>query len=299
METGMLWLVVLAVLAVAMPAWLALARGLSWRPERARRSLAASAEIVRLIQNVQQHRGMSGAWLAGDKSFGARLPEKQASIGRILERLEMAARTESTEAYPCFRIGDLRELQGQWQALTAGLVASTPEKSFQDHCHIVARLLDWLRALGEARIEQPAGAKTAGPAVRNFSFRLPTLAECLGQARALSSASAARGRVAPVARVRLVFLFSRAESLLGTALSSTRGATEPEQDQAARTVQIFVRAMRERLLGAGGVSIPAAECFALATHAVDGVFAWQELERRRIAIALGLSGAAAEAVAAG
>lgn len=299
MDTGILWLVVLAVLAIAMPLWLMLARSLSWRPERARRSLAASAGIVLLVQNVQQHRGMSGAWLAGDKSFGAKLPQKQAVIERMFESLELAARTESTEAYPCFRIADLRVLHGQWQSLAAGLSASTPEKSFQDHCQIVAKLLDWLRTLGEARIEQPSGTSATGPAVRNFSFRLPTLAECLGQARALSSAAAARGQVAPVARVRLVFLLSRAESLLGNALGASKGASTPEQDEAMVAVQTFVRTMRDRLLGAGGVSIPAAECFALATQAVDGVFAWQDLERRRIAVALGARSATQEAVVAG
>ena len=299
MEPGMLWLVVLLVLAVAMPAWLALARGLSWRPERARRSLAASADIVRLVQNVQQHRGLSGAWLAGDASFGGKLPERQALIGRIFEGLEVAARAESSEAYPCFRISELRALRDQWQALVDGLAASTPEKSFQEHCRIVARLLDWLRALGEARIEQPAGAKTVGPAVRNFAFRLPALAECLGQARALSSAAAARERVAPVARVRLVFLRSRAESLLGTARSAARRESGPEQEQASEAVQTFVRTVRERLLGVDDVKISAAECFALATHAVDGVFAWQELERRRIAIALGMRGSVQGAVATG
>jgi hypothetical protein len=299
METGVLSLVVLVVLAIALPLWLMLARGLSWRPERARRSLAASAEIVLLLQNVQQHRGMSGAWLAGDQSFGARLPQKQAVIERLFDSLELAARVESAEAYPCFRIADLRALHGQWEALTSGLAASTPEKSFQDHCQIVAKLLDWLRTLGEARIEQPGGNSPVAPAVRNFSFRLPTLAECLGQARALSIAAAARGQVAPVVRVRLVFLLSRAESLLGTALGATRGASAPEQDQAMVAVQTYVRAMRERLLGADGVRIPAGECFALATQAVDSVFAWQDLERRRIAVVLGVRGAAPEAVTAG
>ena len=295
METGILGLIVLAVLAVAMPLWLMCARGLSWRPERARRALTASAGIVQLVQNVQQHRGMSGAWLAGDKAFGAKLPDKQATIERLFDQLDLAARSESTEAYPCFRIAELRTLQGQWETLTTGLAASTPEKSFQEHCQIVAKLLDWLRALGEARIDQPGGQSPTGPAVRNFSFCLPTLAECLGQARALSSAAAARGQVAPVARVRLVFLLSRAESLLA---SASRGGAATEQDQAAQAVQSFIHTLRERLLGPSGVHIPAAECFALATQAVDAVFAWQELERRRIAVSLGVRAGAETAVAA-
>lgn len=296
MQSGMILWAVLLVLAVAMPLWLMLARGLAWKPERARRSLAASADIVRLVQSVQQHRGMSGAWLAGDQSFGSKLPPKQAEVERLFDALEPAVRAESNEAYPCVRVAELRALHAQWQALIGGLRASTSEKSFQEHCQIAARLLDWLRALGEARIGQPGGAADESPAVRNFSFRLPTLAESLGQARALASAAAARGHVAPVTRVRLVFLLSRAESLLATASNAAKGESCAQQEQASLAVQNFVRALRQRLLG-GGVSIAAAECFALATQAVDGVFVWQAIERERIEAALGVRHGAVPALA--
>ena len=236
-----------------------------------------------MIAQVQQHRGMSGAWLAGDKSFAARLPERQATIEGLFDALERDGALESTEAYPCFRIADIRNLRSDWQRLTVGLAQSTPEKSFQDHCQIVAKLLDWLRALGEARIEQPAGQRDGGDSVRNFSFRLPALAECLGQSRALSCSVAARGRCAPVARVRLLFLLGRAESLLG---AGSHGVL-PEQIEAETCVASFLTTVRKRVLAQGRVDIGAAECFALATRAVDAVYAWQDFERRRIEVALG------------
>ena len=254
---------------------------LAWKPERAAHALANGRLIVQLISNVQQHRGMSGAWLAGNGELGARLPDRQAAVATLFDQLTAGACEEGGETYPCFASADVASLRNDWTALVTGLSGHTPESSFLSHCRIVAKLLDWLGALGEARIEQPLAGSIGHEVARNFSQRLPVLAECLGQARALATAVAASGDCPPVTRVRLLFLVSRARALL-TMSAEGAGADASRHADAQQAVEVFMQAICVRLLGGGQPTMNASECFDLGTSAVDSVFAWLERERMEI-----------------
>lgn len=269
--------------------WTRLGAGRRWRarPLRAREALGRAARLVELVGHVQQHRGMSGAWLAGDASFAAHLPEKQAAVERAFAALLEAMAGEDAEPYPCFVSNDLRLLRHRWRELVAGLGGSSPEHSFQAHCRVVATLLEWLAALGEARIEQPFAGEVSAAAARNFAHRLPVLAECLGQARALGSAVAVRRYCPPVARVRLAFLAARSETLLRQATEATADRGAAACAQARHGVDAYLEAIRGRLLAAREIDMPAGDYFALATRAMDAVFAWLEAEQGTVAAALG------------
>lgn len=279
----------LGVAAISMLIWRKLRRLPAGKPERAMEALSSAADLVALVVQVQQHRGMSGAWLAGEKGFATRLPDKQRTVDALFANILTDAPSEEAERCPCFVSNDIRLLRHQWRQMVDELSGYTPEKSFQAHSRIVSTLLDWLSALGEARIEQPLGTRLPEAAARNFAHRLPVLAECLGQSRALGSAVAAKQFCPPVSRVRLLFLVSRAESLLAMALDSeaTLGSGRGVRAEAQRAVQTFVVTLRERVLETPTVTLSADDCFTLATRAVDGVFAWVEAERRELASSLG------------
>ena len=246
---------------------------------RAGKALDQAAKVSQLIGQIQQHRGMSAAWLAGDASFAARLPEKQARVEDLLEQVNKAGLVEGCERWPCFTVSDVVGLRVSWRDLVRRLDGLTPEESFHEHCRIIALLLEWMAALVEARVETPFAGIGRSLSARNFAERLPMLTECLGQARALGSAVAAQRRCRPVARVRLRFLIGRAETLLARADAVGDVATCGE---AATAVRTFVSIVREQLLGDEPVVLSATECFAAGTRAVDAVFAWLERERRAL-----------------
>ncbi len=256
------------------------------RPRRAGPALVRASQLVELIAQVQQHRGMCGAWLAGDASFAARLPEKQAAVSRLFSLILEGMPDEEAEDHPCFVSHDVRLLRHRWDELVSRLADCTPEQSFQTHCRIVGRLLDWLAATGEARIEQPFAGVVPAAAARNFAHRLPVLAECLGQARALGSAVAVKRYCPPVARVRLAFLASRSETLLGQAADTAAEGGGAVAAEARRAVRDYLEAIRGRLLATRDVDLPAGEYFALATRAMEAVFAWLEAEKHAVATAL-------------
>ena len=236
-------------------------------------TLGNCRRLLQLLTNMQQHRGMSTAWLSGDASFLASMRERQATINALLPEVMHQARHESTTHTPCFTLNDASLFQFRWRDLVDSLASKAPEESVAEHSHLIATVLEWLAALGEARIEALIAEERIGVA-RNYAHRLPVLAECLGQARAIGSAVATRGACSPVARVRLIFLIGRAETLLQQATQANDSGQATQAAQMA--IREFAQMVRTDMLLSHGVSVNPQSYFRLATKAIDSVLAWVE-----------------------
>lgn len=244
------------------------------RLNMARQALEGCEHLLELLRALQQHRGLSSGWLAGERQFEARMNARRQEVERELKALVATAEAELLQARPCLTPHDLNLFRFRWQTLVDELQGQSIEQSIARHSQMIARALDWLAALGEARIELPAADRVDADAVRNYANRLPLLAEYLGQARAVGSGVAARGACTPVARVRLMFLVSRSESLLKQAMQV---AGDRQAQTAAQAVAALTGAVRQRLLAERAAGITAELYFATATEAIDAVFAWIEV----------------------
>ena len=264
-------LVITAIFLVIVTIWWVRRRGhlRGNQVESAHAAIAACSTLLELIAHIQQHRGMSTAWLAGDKSFEQRLLGKRREIEPLIAKLQQVAATENAHSYPCFTPNDITLWRHRWGLLVNELGSHTVEKSIATHSNLIAMLLNWLGALGEARIELPLAGLLSAGVVRNFSHRLPQLSETLGQARATGSGVAAQGTCSAVARVRLMFLVSRAESLIDQACAvDNKGAL------AAQKVKALALTIRTHLLSSQKVGVSAEAYFAESTQAIDAVFQW-------------------------
>lgn len=233
-------------------------------------SLAGCRSLLALTAHFQQHRGMSSAWLSGDKSFGGKLESKAREIDALFQALRPVARSESAKPHPCLTPNDLALFQRRWAELREKLAGLSVEQSIAQHSFLIEQLLQWLAALGEARLEPLVGDRGARGMVRNYASRLPALTECLGQARAVGMSVATRQACSAVARVRLMFLVARAEALLKQAAEGElRGA---KAESATLAVQQMARLVRTRMLVSSGINVTVQEYFEVATLAVDAVF---------------------------
>lgn len=235
-------------------------------------TLAACRSLLALIAGIQQHRGMSSAWLAGDQSFKPRLDAKAREIEHLIPLLRDAAREEGRRAHPCLTLNELSLFQFNWTKMRDMLRGLSVEQSIAQHSFLVDQLLKWLGAMGESRVELVLGQKCERGLVRNYASRLPALTECLGQARALGTSVAAKQGCSAVARVRLMFLIARAEALLSQAAEAGGQGRKAEQAKAA--VQEMARVVRTQMLLSSSIALPAPAYFALATTAIDSVFSW-------------------------
>ncbi|HEX5392477.1 MAG TPA: nitrate- and nitrite sensing domain-containing protein [Rhodocyclaceae bacterium] len=254
--------------------------------DTARQALVACGHLLRLIGHVQQHRGMSSAWLAGDQSFAQRLIAKRTEIDALFQPLQEAALEELKQASPCLTPNELSLFRFKWRSLTDGLANMSVEKSIADHSQLIATALDWLDAVGDARVALSLSGRLPTGLVKNYAHRLPALTECLGQARAIGSGVAAKGTCSAVARVRLMFLVSRAESLLDQACGVNEGPAN-DADKARVAVKSLAQLIRERMLTSDHVDVTTDSYFAQATRAIEDVFAWirdcgEALEQRLV-----------------
>lgn len=229
------------------------------------------ALLLRLLGLLQQHRGASAALVSGDHSFAERRRTLQGEIDGLWPAITEAARRETAQARPCFTVNEWAVFQHKWGKLIEGLGQSSAADLIHLHTQMISRLLDWLAALGEARIEAVAGRQLPTGLVSDYVHRLPALAECLGQARALGTSVAVTGQCSPVARVRLGFLIARAESLL---LATRRSDRPRSAERAQLAVEELLAMLRKHILDGGRVSVGAQDYFAAATRAIDAVFGW-------------------------
>jgi len=254
-------------------------------------ALADCRQVFELAYQLQQHRGMSSAWLAGECGFMPALRDKGALVETLFPGLLRLARREGAEDAPCLNGNDVSLFIFHWRSLVETLDEKQAEQSIAEHTQLISTLLAGLALLGERRIEPLLAGGRLGMA-RSYAQRLPALSECLGQVRAVGSSVAARQACSPVARVRLMFLIGRAEAMLEQAAQANdRGRVTLLARSAIRELTFVVRTA---MLLSDGVSVPPEQFYAVASQAIERVVAWLEQTGQ----ALLESSHAAEALAA-
>lgn len=252
------------------------------RPERAgdsspgddaQRAFGDCERLLQLVHSLQQHRGMSTAWLAGDALFESPMRARRRAVQHDIDALESTARAEMALEGPCVTPYELALLDAQWKELCGALDCSPPAIGAEDnltrHSLLVSHVLGWLAAVGNRRIA-PFAASGSG-LLRTWISTLPALGEQLGQARAVGSAAAARGVCTAAERMRLMYLASRAESLMHQAIADTPRL--PGALPATERVVRLLGLLRSDLLGATD-RMTAELYFAEATAAIDAIYAW-------------------------
>lgn len=277
MTTLFMVMIVLLVLATL--------TGLSWRShaawQRAHRAqgLLWCMHLLRLVMNLQQHRGMANAVLSGDTSFRQKLLDKRGEIDRQLRRLatlpgEFERRSED------FERGDISHLEQHWQELASRLPTLSAFESMTRHTALIATLLAWLRAVGESCLREPAantGLQVEGVVV-NFVEKLPLLAETLGQARALGSGLLAAGQGTAVGRVQMGYLAQRIDTLLqdvaaGLATPGVAPTLARRFENVEQCIHQLQAGINSSLLQSDpGTRLTPADYFQLATAAINSVF---------------------------
>ncbi|MEC5387800.1 nitrate- and nitrite sensing domain-containing protein [Uliginosibacterium sp. H3] len=248
-----------------------------------RKAIDGAENLLKLIKLIQQHRGASAAFLSGDASFRLKMDALQAAVQSLTPKLQELARAESTFLRPVFSVHDMGVLLHRWKELLERLDSSSVDQSITAHSQLISKVLEWLAGLGEARVEIPMGERLPVDLARNFAHRLPALAECLGQSRALGSAVTARGECNSVSRVRLMFLVARAKTLLDQAASQSK---DPSAAVTVMAVEQFLATIRTGILEKNTVGMDAGSYFAQATSAIDAVFAWIDACKQRMTATL-------------
>ena len=175
--------------------------------QRERLGLAPGSELLRLLQQTQQHRGLSAAFLSGAASAGATRQERQKEVEDTQARVRTALAPLADGALGSRLDGIVTE----WRALVAGVSGKTLTgvQSNQQHAALIAHLLELIDDVANSSglaLDPDASTYYVQRAVLG---PLPRLTESLGQMRARGAVVLGRGDASPEDRARIDGLAER------------------------------------------------------------------------------------------
>ncbi|WP_127474737.1 methyl-accepting chemotaxis protein [Sulfurivermis fontis] len=246
--------------------------------EQERLGVEYIAQLRKPIQDIQQHRGMSAAFLNGDASFRERMAQRQAAIDAHFATL----RSVDQRLGSALKSGDkLATLERQWNTLKGEVTTYTPPQSFERHTALIEGLRDFITYLADT------SNLILDPELDSYYLmdlmvaRLPALTEGMGQSRAIGSGVAARHAFTPQSWAQLAIRIDRireAEKALNYNLTTAMrenpalaGRLQQAGAQAASTVASYTTLING-MLEQDQVSVSAAEIFDQSTRAIDAVF---------------------------
>ncbi|WP_298011671.1 methyl-accepting chemotaxis protein [uncultured Aquabacterium sp.] len=208
--------------------------------EQERIGMQPSRDLLAVIKLMQEHRGMSNAFLSGDASKKGDLAARRAGLDKALgEAVHSVATLEHAPTTAA-----LQALQADWTALGADVAkgALTSPDSVRRHTALVVRSLLLLEDVGAV-----SGLSLDPDAESYFliqaAFRdLPRLTEQLGLARARGTGMLVRGASTPDERQTLQALKSMA---LSHATDAERNLARATAARGGEAVPEFVRATEQ------------------------------------------------------
>ena len=249
--------------------------------ERQQAGLAPVAEVLRLVQLTQQHRGLTNTLLSGDASKRTPRQAKQQEVDAAIAKVLDAA-----DATPSARVSSRRErMRAQWQALSADVAGGrlALPASFARHSALIKEELalvdDLMDASGLSRDTVAATHHLSLAALRS----LPQLSEYLGQARARGAGYLAKGQLDPTDRVTLNQLVeavqdqaARVNADLDHATDADAAALGPlaeRRQQAAAGADEAVKLIQSQVLEATALTLAPGQFFSAMTGHVDAQYA--------------------------
>ena len=245
-----------------------------------RLGLDPAADMLRMLQQIQQHRGLSAAVLSGSSSEEGdrqkRQQEIDATIAQVRKELPPLADKALSERFDSMAT-DFNALA----SAVAGKTLSGPQSN-QRHTALIARLLSILDDVANSSglaLDPDASTYFVQRAVLSH---LPQLAESLGQMRARGAVLLGSGEASLEERARLQALADRArqyyeDSRKALDLAAGGGklpaAVESARDAAETAGQDAFKLAEEAIVRPEALTLPATAWITRMTGFVDAQFA--------------------------
>jgi len=185
-----------------------------WRKQRRLIRIKQWSDSVKLIgrlrgmlSRIQQHRGLSNAWLNGDSERQQDIQQIERKLGRDLAEIEDYVPSGAA-------LHRWLEITRHWATLSARYGQLGAAENIRQHNLLVANILYLMEDVTEDCLII-SGVGGVSPSKLRDGLRWLELAEIVGQARAIGTGAAAAGRCDSVARIRLAYLGERIHEFSG------------------------------------------------------------------------------------
>jgi methyl-accepting chemotaxis protein len=231
------------------------------------------------MQYIQQHRGMTAAYVNGATEFKSRIISKRQDVDKYLAQLQ---KLENELGDTLKLTGTTNQLIQQWQSIKANSMNQQANIAIQNHSKLIAMILKLIVTVSDnsgITLDPKLDTYYMGSALVNI---LPNLMENMGQARAVGSSIAAKGEFTQNTFVRLSILVNNINTYanqLKSSMASAVGANNGIRQNLGSMIEGNNKAVEEMknllvkdLLEPEKITIASNKVFNTATHAINGSY---------------------------
>lgn len=248
--------------------------------ESQRLGLSYVSAIRQPVEQIQQHRGMTAAYLSGSKEFYQRIMQKRDIIDKKLAELKAVDNRLGAK----FTSGNvINDLLLQWNNIKEKSMNVDTAAAIKMHSNMVASMLNLMNKIADSSKISMSSAVDSKHISDAIITQLPQVLENMGQARAVASSVAATGKFSnQKIYVRLAVLTNdithQALELangLETAINSNKSLTD-KLGQQIKDNNVAIKdihsLLNKDLLNADTISISSEQVFKTATRAISGSY---------------------------
>ena len=231
------------------------------------------------LQHIQQHRGMTAAYLNGASEFKSRIMSKRQDVDKFLAQLQQ---TENELGETLKTQGSTGKLVRQWESIKVNSLNKNAGEAIKMHSKLVVDVLTLMTTVAdnsEITLDPKLDSYYMGAALISS---LPNLMENMGQARAVGSSIAANGEFTQKSYVKISVLLSNIDNYAAQ-LASGLAASVAENDTIKRNLGSMIEAnnkavskmkhlLEDELIKPEKITITSDEVFNTATQAINGSY---------------------------
>ncbi|MBI3583784.1 MAG: nitrate- and nitrite sensing domain-containing protein [Nitrospinae bacterium] len=245
---------------------------------------------VRFLQDFQQHRGMSYAYLSGDTSFAESIKRKRIQLEDEIRAIDSVEEKYGKILKTTERWNELRE---KWRMLEDRNFSLPPQKSFDDHTALIDDILSlilYIRDTSNLILDPFFDSYYMMDTGMN---RIPLLTENLGRIRGMGAGVIMKGEITEDEKIRLIILLHTSKSAIDMIeyglkiISGENPELKPKLENlfhdAISSTNTFLSMMNNRIINVNPVrkslpsngvktNIPSGDYFAMGTAAIDANF---------------------------
>ncbi|ALP54151.1 chemotaxis protein [Candidatus Tenderia electrophaga] len=244
-----------------------------------RNGLSYIKNVRPLIAQIQQHRGMTAAYLNGDVGFKSRITQKREDADAAFELLTA---TDKALGTALATTGMVSDIQAQWHNIKNNSLHMQAADSIRAHTQMISDLLALLMHIAdksEITLDPELDTYYLGDALVS---KLPLLTEAMGQSRALGSSIAAQGQIGQKEAVRLSVLVDRINANNNSLDAGLESAMDHNPDVAAalkqfidendHAIDTLENLLTRELLDTENITVDSGAVFNASTKAIDNAF---------------------------
>ena len=247
--------------------------------EQERLGVRYIAALRPLLEHLPQHRGMTNAYLRGDKAFRDKLLARRKAIAADFAALEAL---DGELAAALKTEGRVQALRDDWRALEQRAFDMPAAEAFRAHSDLIGRLIGLIAHVADTSnliLDPELDSYYLMDLVVN---RLPTLTDAMGQARGLGAGVAAQGIMDGRTGMRLAVLAARVEEgeqamkngldVAIRANAAIAGQLQGRDQAALDTAKAFLELVQKDLIETDDIQVSAEQIFSAGTEAIGAAF---------------------------